>query len=76
VAVVGFGWRSSMDSAHVEPIGTPTRAPEAHIKGVSCPHCYDKVDAERRARFMDRQKQVELAQQRGEVHIGDEAGKR
>lgn len=56
-----------------QPISPADRESKRFIKGVSCPHCYDKVDAERRARFMDRQRQVELAQQRGEMHVGEDA---
>ncbi|MFN3167919.1 MAG: rhodanese-related sulfurtransferase [Phycisphaeraceae bacterium] len=55
------------------PVSETDRLSERFIKGVSCPRCYDKVDADRRARFEQRQKQVELASQRGETHIGDDA---
>ncbi len=41
-------------------------------RGVSCPHCYDKVSPERKARFKERQKQVDLASKKGEQHIGSE----
>ncbi len=39
-------------------------------KGVACHHCINTFDASRRARFRERQKQVELAQSRGQQHIG------
>ncbi len=39
-------------------------------QGVSCPHCYDKVSDQQRQRFAEREKQVKLAKQRGEEHIG------
>jgi UPF0176 protein len=39
-------------------------------EGVSCPHCVDQVDEERAARLEERRKQVALADQRGEKHIG------
>ena len=55
------------------PISEADTQDERYIKGISCPRCYDQVDAERRARFEQRQKQVELAAKRGEVHIGDDA---
>ena len=55
------------------PIGESDMASEHFIKGVSCPCCYDQVDADRRARFEQRQQQVELAAARGEVHIGEDA---
>lgn len=42
-------------------------------QGVSCPHCFDKVSKADRARFREREKQIRLARQRGEEHIGQEA---
>ena len=39
--------------------------------GISCPYCYDKISEDKRARLIERQKQVVLARQRGEVHIGE-----
>ncbi len=39
-------------------------------KGVSCPKCYDEQTPDQHARFKERQKQVELARQRGEKHVG------
>ena len=38
--------------------------------GVACPHCYDRLTAEQKLRFRERQKQVELAAARGEAHVG------
>ena len=42
-------------------------------KGVSCPHCFDKHSDEQKARFREREKQVQLATLRGEVHVGGAA---
>ena len=42
-------------------------------KGISCPHCYSLTDDQRKKRFAERQKQIQLAQERGEIHIGEEA---
>ena len=42
-----------------------------YVKGLSCPHCHDKITAEQKASFSERQKQVELAKARGERHIRD-----
>jgi len=42
-------------------------------KGVSCHHCYDSISDADRARFAEREKQMELAQQRGEKHVGGDA---
>ena len=39
-------------------------------EGVSCPRCVDENDADRRARLEERRKQVQLAAERGELHIG------
>ena len=39
-------------------------------KGVSCPHCHDKYPEDRKKRFAERERQVELARERGEDHIG------
>lgn len=42
-----------------------------YIKGLSCPHCHDKTTAEQKAAFAERQKQIALAEKRGEKHIRD-----
>jgi UPF0176 protein len=39
-------------------------------EGVSCPHCVGELDEERAARLEERRKQVALAAERGEAHIG------
>ncbi len=39
-------------------------------EGVSCPHCVDEIDEDRAARLEERRKQVALAEQRGDRHIG------
>ena len=46
-----------------------------YVAGISCPHCYDKVSEEKRAALTERQKQVMLAKQRGEAHIGEKQKK-
>jgi len=38
--------------------------------GVSCPHCHDHLTPQQRQRFSERQRQVQLAERRGEKHIG------
>ena len=37
--------------------------------GVSCHHCVDETSADDKARFRERQKQIELARARGEDHL-------
>ncbi len=39
-------------------------------EGVSCPKCIDKLEAERAGRLEERRRQVRLARERGEAHIG------
>lgn len=39
-------------------------------EGVSCQHCHDSLSQEDRARFAERQHQIELAKERGERHVG------
>ena len=41
-----------------------------YIPGVCCPKCYNKLSKNQKARFSERQKQVNLAKARGEAHIG------
>lgn len=42
-----------------------------YLPGISCPHCHDKISEDKKARLTERQKQVILAKQRGENHIGE-----
>ena len=52
------------------PITEADKLRPEYIKGVSCHRCYDNMGDERRARFAERQKQIDLAKKRGEAHIG------
>ncbi|WP_169569027.1 rhodanese-related sulfurtransferase [Sneathiella limimaris] len=52
------------------PITEEDMASDKYVKGISCPHCYDELTEEKKTRFAERQKQIELAKRRGEVHIG------
>ena len=45
------------------------RSPD-YREGVSCPRCIDEADEDRRARLEERRRQVALAAERGEAHIG------
>ena len=42
-------------------------------EGVSCPKCVGELDPERAARLEERHKQVALAEERGDTHIGPKA---
>ena len=54
-----------------QPISEADKQQDTYEKGVSCPRCIGKITDEQRKRFRDRQKQVDLAAARGEVHIGE-----
>ncbi len=52
------------------PVGDAQRASPHYVKGVSCPHCFDAKTPAQKAGFAERQRQVELAHQRGAAHVG------
>lgn len=54
------------------PITVAEMNSSAYIKGESCPHCIDKATDEQKARFREREHQMQLAQSRGEAHIGSD----
>lgn len=54
------------------PITEEEKQDERYQQGVSCVHCYDKYSDEQRQRFIERERQVQLARARGEEHIGAE----
>lgn len=53
------------------PLSPTEMQSEQYTAGVSCPYCYHKLSAEKRASLTERQKQVTLAKQRGATHIGE-----
>jgi len=52
------------------PLSSEDLASPDYREGVSCPKCIDSLDDERAGRLAERAKQVALAEQRGETHIG------
>ena len=52
------------------PLSSEDLASPDYREGVSCPKCITTVDADRRARLEERRRQVRLARERGEDHIG------
>jgi UPF0176 protein len=54
------------------PVTPDGRALAAYEKGVSCPACADEYSASDRARFRERQRQIDLAAARGSAHLGDQ----
>lgn len=57
------------------PITELDKASPQYEKGVSCPHCFDKISIDQKTRFMEREKQMQLARKRGEAHIGADAAR-
>ena len=52
------------------PLSAEDRASPNYQHGVSCPHCVHELTAERSAGFAERNRQMALAERRGEAHIG------
>lgn len=52
------------------PLSAEDLASTEYREGVSCPKCIGSHDAERVAKLEERRKQVRLARERGEEHIG------
>jgi UPF0176 protein len=52
------------------PLGEADRASLLFEQGVRCPHCADEYDEADRARFRERQRQMDLAAKRGQRHLG------
>jgi UPF0176 protein len=69
--------KGNYDQCHAcrMPITAADKASDKYQQGCACPHCYDKITSDRKARFMQRQKQMELARRRGIAHIGSDAAK-
>ena len=60
------------DQCHAcrRPISEEDQQSDQFQLGVSCPHCFDESSPEQKARFAERQKQIELARARGQAHRG------
>lgn len=52
------------------PINDTDKTSEHYQEGISCPNCYDSTNEAQRQRFAERQKQMELAAARNELHLG------
>jgi len=57
------------------PITEEEMQNEKYIEGISCIYCYDKTTKEKKERFGSRQKQILLAKERGEKHLGEKQTK-
>ncbi len=64
--------KGEFDQCHAcrMPITEEDKQSEYYEQGVSCPHCHARYTEERKARFMERERQIKLARERGEEHIG------
>jgi len=70
---VGHGLqKGAYDMCHAcrMPITQADKQHKTYQQGMSCPKCYGTHSEAQIKRFSDRQKQVELAKQRGTQHIG------
>ena len=52
------------------PITEEDKLSPLYLLGVSCPRCYNELSEEQKARFSERQKQIQLAKKRNQAHIG------
>lgn len=57
------------------PITEEDKKSEKYMKGVSCPQCHDSLSEEQKQRFLEREKQIQLSEKRGQTHIGSDAVK-
>jgi UPF0176 protein len=55
------------------PITEQDKLSNAYQAGVSCPHCISDLSESQKKRFLERERQVQLAKQKGKVHIGGDA---
>ena len=64
--------RGNYDSCHAcrRPISPADKSHPDYEEGVSCHHCIGEYSEEDRARFRERERQVRLAEKRGERHLG------
>ena len=52
------------------PLSDTDMAHPSYVRGVSCVYCAGETTAADKARFAERQKQIELSRERGEAHLG------
>jgi UPF0176 protein len=53
-----------------QPVSPSDKTSAQYQLGVSCPNCYGQRSADQNARLAERQRQVELAKQRNQLHVG------
>jgi UPF0176 protein len=52
------------------PLSEQDKQSPNYVLGVSCDHCHDQRTPEQKEKLAERQRQVELAEARGEIHVG------
>lgn len=52
------------------PLDDAQKESPQYVPGVSCPRCHDAHSEDQKERFSERQRQMALSRQRGEVHLG------
>jgi UPF0176 protein len=69
--------RGEYDQCHAcrRPITEQDKQRPEYEQGVSCHQCHDTLTSDQRARFAERERQVRLARERGETHVGGEAAR-
>lgn len=67
--------KGSYDQCHAcrRPITDADKESEHFIAGASCPRCYMDISADKKSRLIEREKQMRLAELRGEAHMGEDA---
>ena len=67
--------KGQYDQCHAcrHPITEQDKQSPHYVSGVSCHLCYDTLTEQQKSRFAEREKQVKLAAQRNEKHIGAES---
>ena len=68
--------QGSYDQCHAcrMPITEKDKNREQYQRGVSCHYCFDKQSKEQVMRYAERERQIQLAKQRGEEHLGQPMG--
>ncbi|PXX93790.1 hypothetical protein DIT71_03050 [Marinobacter vulgaris] len=69
--------RGDFDQCHAcrRPITEQDKQRPEYEQGVSCHRCIDSLTEAQKARFAERERQMRLAEERGEAHVGGEAAR-
>ncbi|MCR8913230.1 rhodanese-related sulfurtransferase [Marinobacter panjinensis] len=69
--------RGEYDQCHAcrRPITEEDKQRPEYEQGVSCHRCIDSLTEAQKARFAERERQMRLAEERGEAHVGGDAAR-